>query len=111
MRRSVEEVDGTHDAVVGLDEEVAVEAVELLEARGQALADLALELVGALGVDSFVTSHDGMHVLSNLCDPKTESSDELSVGHSGQMRQSERSLGASTASALGLLRSTSVAPS
>src|SRR4051812_39805223 len=46
---------------------------------------------------------------SDLFDPKTESSDELSVGHSGQMRQSERSLGASTASALGLLRTFNIA--
>src|SRR6185295_14297340 len=76
MGRGVEEVDGAHDAVTGLDEEVAAEARKLAEARGQTRIDLLLQLVGALGVDSFVASHDGMHVLLLTVDLRTENSDE-----------------------------------
>jgi hypothetical protein len=68
-------------SVAGFDEEVAAEARKLAELGGQLLVDLLLQLVGAVRVDSFVASHDGMHVVLLTVDLRTESSNE-SLMHS-----------------------------
>src|SRR4029450_1586561 len=46
---------------------------------------------------------------SPICESKDSELGRALLGHWGQMRQSERSLGASAASALGLLRTTTIA--
>src|SRR5205823_2079837 len=63
LPRSVEDADGAHDAVAGLDEVVALEARQLAQAGDQGLADLLGQLVGATRVDTLVASNGGMHVL------------------------------------------------
>src|SRR5438477_638953 len=62
MRRRIEEANRGHDAVAGLDQEVAVEPGQLAQLRDQRLVDLLRQLVGATGVDTLVASHGGMHV-------------------------------------------------
>src|SRR4029450_4410541 len=46
---------------------------------------------------------------SPICESKDSELGRAPLGHWGQMRQSERSLGASAASALGLLRTSNIA--
>src|SRR4029450_4740352 len=45
LRRGVEEADRAHDALTGVDQEVAAEAGQLAQARRQTLADLLRQLV------------------------------------------------------------------
>src|SRR5207253_2340938 len=61
--RRIEEANRGHDAVAGLDQEVAVEPGQLAQLRDQVLVDLLRQLVGAADVDTLVASHGGMHVL------------------------------------------------
>src|SRR4029450_2919770 len=63
LHRRVEEVDGAHDAVVGLDEVVTLEAWHLAQTRQKALADLLGQLLRAALVDALVPSDGGMHLL------------------------------------------------
>jgi hypothetical protein len=56
--RCLEEADGTHDAVTGLDEVVTAEARHLGQAGQQVLADVLDELVGATLVDSLVPDRE-----------------------------------------------------
>src|SRR6187397_2136764 len=53
LRRRVEEADRTHDALTGVDEEVAAEARQLAQARRQTLADLLRQFVLLTRVDTF----------------------------------------------------------
>src|SRR6476469_1266196 len=64
LRRSLEEADRAHDAVAGVDEEVAAEAGKLAQLRCQALADLLGQLVDVARVDAFVTSDSRKHSCS-----------------------------------------------
>src|SRR5678815_4571996 len=57
LGRSVEEVDRAHHAVAGLDEVVALEAWERVQAGQEALVELLGQLVGATLVDTFVASN------------------------------------------------------
>src|SRR4029453_6319944 len=59
----LEETERAQDAVVGLDQVVALEAGELAELRDERLLDLAGDLVRAGHVDTFVTTDGGMHVM------------------------------------------------
>src|SRR5690242_21807571 len=45
LRRGVEEADRAHDALTGIDEEVAAESGQLAQARRQTLANLLRQLV------------------------------------------------------------------
>src|SRR6188472_1114974 len=45
LRRGVEEADRAHDALAGVDQEVAAEAGQLAQTRRQTLADLLRQLV------------------------------------------------------------------
>src|SRR6266498_1112482 len=60
---SLEETKRTQDDVAGLDQVVAGETRELAMFRDERLLDLAVDLVHAGRVDSFVTTNSGMHLL------------------------------------------------
>src|SRR5207342_3680259 len=53
LSRGVEEADRAHDALAGVDEEIAAEARQLAQARRQTLADLLLQFVLVTRVEAF----------------------------------------------------------
>src|SRR5579864_1473592 len=63
LGRGVEQADRAHDAVAGVDQEVAAEAWQLAQAWRQTLADFLRQLVLVTRVDVFVASHGRKHVL------------------------------------------------
>src|ERR1044072_4606435 len=63
LRRRVEEADGAHDAVAGIDEVVAAEARQLAQAGNERLVDLLDELARAGLVGRLVASNRAIHVI------------------------------------------------
>src|SRR6188472_2540917 len=61
LRRGVEEADGRHDAVAGVDEGVAIEARELAQHRQEALVDLLDELALTALIDRLVAANGAVH--------------------------------------------------
>jgi hypothetical protein len=64
--RGVKEADGANDAVLGLDQVVAVEAGQLAQGRQEAVVSLLDELLGAALVDRLVASNGGKHRFPTL---------------------------------------------
>ena len=67
LRRRLEEADGGHDAVAGIDEVIAAEARQLAQAWGtRRVLDLLDELAGAALVDRLIAPNGAVHVSSQL---------------------------------------------
>src|SRR2546430_12576994 len=62
LRRGVEEADRAHDALAGVDQEVAAEAWQLAQARRQTLADLLRQLVLVARGGTFLASPRAQHL-------------------------------------------------
>ena len=74
----LEEADGAHDAVAGIDEVIAAEARQFAQARREALVDLLDEICDAALVDRLVASDGGIHVMVPTVSFSVENSIEAS---------------------------------
>src|SRR5438874_3171610 len=103
LRRTLEKPHRGQNAPTGVDQVVAAEPRQLAQPRQQAVANLSRHFLGAHLVDPLVAAHSRIHVIASISlDLPTATPETGPPMHLNLVCKSERKLGASTASALGL---------